>query len=438
MKRKLLHLCLSLLLIATFDTKIVLSDEFTSEEVIHQELSENGFLLENGEIPSDIIPPSDEFPDLIADDEDSDPATIFGRDDRVYIQNTDRHPYLKVVYLVVYFGNQEYNVGSGVMIAPNKVLTAAHVVRNVKTNQWAQYVTAFPGWNKGSYKYGGLTGSNFHVFTNFKNDVGIGYTSQKMHEDLAVVSLPYSFPSEVGYLPVADSVQVQQRALLIGYPGSNRPEDVGKIGGMYAVSGNILNVENKVIRYQMDMTPGHSGGPILNNSNQIIAINIAENSSRNIARRINSEGLELVNAALQDTSSGNGISNLKVTYRLYHSGEKYHFYSSSVGEKDALVKMGWKYEGIAWRTDTGGMPVYRLYHSGTRRHLYTTSVHERDILKTRGWNYEGVSWHSMGDKNVYRLYHPGIKVHLYTMDENEKNVLSTRGWNYEGIAWKVE
>ncbi|CQR25938.1 choline binding protein G [Streptococcus varani] len=436
--KKILFICLTILSIVSLIGINAKADDFETDKIVLKDLAESFLLVDDGEIPADVIPPSDTFPNIPVDASDIEPSTIFGRDDRVNVYDTNRDPYRKVVFIISYFKNGTPNGGTGVLVAPNKVLTAAHIIRKTDTNEWAEYVAVFPGRNRDYYPYGGLTGTNFHVFSSYKNNTASSYTNEKMNDDLAVVSLPYSFPSSVGFLPIVNNVQAQQRVATIGYPGSDRIEDVGKIGGMYVVSGPIMNIEDKIIRYQMDTTPGHSGGPVLNNSNQIVAINVAENQSRNIARRLNNEGISLVNAGLQNATSGNGISNLIATHRLYNIGEKYHFYTSGSNEKDALVRMGWKYEGIAWRTDTGGASVYRLYNSGTRRHLYTTSLNEKDTLVIRGWNYEGIVWNSMGNKNVYRLYNSVLKVHLYTMDENEKNVLSTRGWNYEGIAWKVE
>lgn len=422
----------------TTDSTSEAVQEGQTENVEYSSADLEKLVLGSTEFPADVIPPSDLNPNLPIDDTFVDPSRVFGVDNRVDIQNTTRTPYRQVTFVIAYKGSRFMGAGSGVMISSDKVLTAAHVLRDVKTNEWADSVTVFPGRSRDKFPYGGRTGFNYHVFSSYKNNLAIGYNHEKMKDDLAVLTLASPFSPEVGQLSVVNAVSPEQRVALIGYPGSDRKEDIGKIGGMFAASGAVLEADSKLIYYQIDTTPGHSGGPVIDSNNQIVAINVAENNGRNMARRINTEGVNLINASFKGLASGNGISYLKATFRLYHAGEKYHVYSSSINEKDTLVRSGWKYEGIAWRTDTGGEPIYRLYNTGIRRHIYTKNIQEKNVLQSRGWRYEGVAWHSSGNNDVYRLYHPTLKVHLYTMDTNEKNVLSTRGWRYEGIAWTVE
>lgn len=46
----------------------------------------------------------------------------------------------------------------------------------------------------------------------------------------------------------------------------------------------------------------------------------------------------------------NFYSNSQALYRLYNPNAKVgsHFYTTSLAEKNSLVKSGWKYEGVAW------------------------------------------------------------------------------------------
>ena len=71
----------------------------------------------------------------------------------------------------------------------------------------------------------------------------------------------------------------------------------------------------------------------------------------------------------------------------------------SEGEKDLLVSLGWKYEGVAWNSapaDTG-KPLYRLYNPNAESgsHHYTMSEVERDFLESIGWQYEGIAWYGL-------------------------------------------
>ncbi len=129
-----------------------------------------------------------------------------------------------------------------------------------------------------------------------------------------------------------------------------------------------------------------------------------------------------------------------VMYRMYNPNSGEHFYTSSLKEKDILVKAGWKYEGVAWNApSSSGIPVYRLYNPNAGDHHYTMSAAEKDSLVNAGWNYEGIGWYSDPNKGVplYRLYNPNAVAgaHHYTTSEKERNSLVQAGWKDEGIAW---
>ena len=124
-------------------------------------------------------------------------------------------------------------------------------------------------------------------------------------------------------------------------------------------------------------------------------------------------------------------------YRLYNPNSGEHFYTAVVGERDYLVKVGWIYEGVAWKAPVSGDPVYRLYNPNAGDHHYTLSVAERDYLIKVGWNYEGISWYSGGPIPLYRAYNPNAIAgsHHYTTNKNEIDYIVKVGWKYEGIAW---
>ena len=127
----------------------------------------------------------------------------------------------------------------------------------------------------------------------------------------------------------------------------------------------------------------------------------------------------------------------KAMYRLYNPNNGEHFYTSSVSEKNYLVKVGWNYEGIAWYAPKTGSPVYRLYNPNAGDHHYTTSVSEKNHLVNVGWNDEGVAWYSGGSTPLYRSYNPNAiaGAHHYTTSKGEINHLVSVGWKDEGIGW---
>lgn len=79
--------------------------------------------------------------------------------------------------------------------------------------------------------------------------------------------------------------------------------------------------------------------------------------------------------------------------------------------------------------------VYRLYNAASGKHLFTTAKKEKNALVKAGWKSEGVAFKTGGKKLVYRLSKDGG--HVITMSEKEVQKLRTSGWTYEGIAFKA-
>lgn len=127
-------------------------------------------------------------------------------------------------------------------------------------------------------------------------------------------------------------------------------------------------------------------------------------------------------------------------YRLYNKGdedpdERFHHFTPSVKERDALVKLGWKYEGIAWYAPAEGKNVYSIYNPRNGDHLLTTNVGECERLVSFGLKQEGIKFHSDGNVPVYRLYNKNTGEHFYTANKGEYDALVKRGVTGEGTAF---
>ena len=130
-------------------------------------------------------------------------------------------------------------------------------------------------------------------------------------------------------------------------------------------------------------------------------------------------------------------------YRVYNPNSGEHFYTSNKAEKDHLVNLGWKYEGVGWKAPTvSNYPVYRLYNANGGEHHYTMNAAEKNNLVKLGWKYEGIGWFSAdpNDSNsvpLLREYNPNAfsNNHNYTTNSNEHNWLVGLGWKDEGKAW---
>lgn len=135
-------------------------------------------------------------------------------------------------------------------------------------------------------------------------------------------------------------------------------------------------------------------------------------------------------------------SEAAMIYRVYNPNSGEHHYTSNIGERDNLVKVGWANEGEAWDAPDQGTPVYRLYNPNSGDHHYTLDVGERDNLVKVGWQDEGVAFQSDLKKEVpiYRLYNPHANTgsHHYTYSLAEVNSLKKAGWSDEGIAFYAQ
>ncbi|MGM0238667.1 MucBP domain-containing protein [Enterococcus sp. AZ103] len=126
-------------------------------------------------------------------------------------------------------------------------------------------------------------------------------------------------------------------------------------------------------------------------------------------------------------------------HRLYNPNSGEHFYTANTNEKNHLVKVGWKSEGIGWTAPNSGNAIYRLYNKNAGDHHYTMNANEKNHLVKVGWKYEGIGWYSDTKKAVplYRAYNPNAKAgsHNYTVNYGEQKNLLKHGWRDEGIAW---
>jgi hypothetical protein len=78
---------------------------------------------------------------------------------------------------------------------------------------------------------------------------------------------------------------------------------------------------------------------------------------------------------------------------MFYPPTSQHHYPATDQERDALIGLGWRYEGLAWYSaGSDGLPVYRLAKDG--RHHYTTGTAERDALTASGWINEGVDFYA--------------------------------------------
>jgi len=136
-------------------------------------------------------------------------------------------------------------------------------------------------------------------------------------------------------------------------------------------------------------------------------------------------------------------------YRFYNLARSTHFYTTSEGERDLLLRSGppFQYEGAAFSapasTEAGATAVYRFWRAESGSHFYTASAEERDFARgIPGYAYEGVAFAAFADAGqgripVYRMYNRATGAHFYTASGAEREwVLRTfAAFADEGIAF---
>lgn len=119
-------------------------------------------------------------------------------------------------------------------------------------------------------------------------------------------------------------------------------------------------------------------------------------------------------------------------YRFYNSTTGDHLYTLSHDEAVSAQNNGWGYEGVGWISPKDGKAVYRLFNPNNGVHHYCFEG-EKDALVKAGWKAEGVAFKSGGDEPIYRLYNPNTGIHVLTASHKEHDSLVRIGWTCEGM-----
>jgi hypothetical protein len=121
--------------------------------------------------------------------------------------------------------------------------------------------------------------------------------------------------------------------------------------------------------------------------------------------------------------------------RAYNPNADYHFFTTSAPEFNNAVSAGYLDEttgqpGFSVVSDyvAGTALIHRLYNLTTGRHYYTVSAGERDSLVRIGWRFEKDEGFmsvglAAGLTEVFRLYNRNSGVHLYTENAGAKDVI---------------
>jgi glutamyl endopeptidase len=254
------------------------------------------------------LDPSRILPELLAEDvdgEDSSPSlrrrpgrkAVIGTDDRRQITVTTQYPYSAICQLEIDWRSKPDEIGTGCLIAPRLVLTAAHCVYDRSHQQFAAQIRVSPGRN-GSDTVAPQTSSKLFVNRLYPS-AGEG---EKPQFDYAAILLDQPFRvGEFGVGVYGDEEFNGDTFNIVGYP-FDKPR-----GTMWGHAQALSVVGPRILEYLIDTEPGQSGAPVfdmdtVNGQVQYVVVGIhsgASSSGNNIATRITEEVWENLEAWLQ-------------------------------------------------------------------------------------------------------------------------------------------
>jgi V8-like Glu-specific endopeptidase len=198
---------------------------------------------------------------------------VYGRDDRILVQNTRIAPFRYIAKLEMVFVDPRtraprHFLGTGAIVAPGKVLTAAHCVFDRQHGYgYAQQIRVIPGKNgpgrsRGEEPFGFAMSRRLDVPTNWRTAPRTTQGGQSaLPHDFAVITLDRPIGRRVGgwwkrMAHKTDTFLSQHRVNTSGYPGDK--------GGnrQYRVYNRIVRVHPQRLEFIHDVMGGQSGSPI--------------------------------------------------------------------------------------------------------------------------------------------------------------------------------
>lgn len=196
--------------------------------------------------------------------EDIDRAIIGPHDNRRHTYDTRQFPFNTVCHLLRDFGNGRWLGASGVLIAPNIVLTAAHCLYKHRLGRGPRRLQVAPGRSdRDTLPFGRVTAERWYVPHSYIRAKGL----KRRRYDFGVVILRPPFAKALrqfmSLAPLSDLQWRRQSAnapiTVCGYP-SDKP-----IGTQWHHSERLRKLTASRLFYTLDTCPGHSGGPIWTN-----------------------------------------------------------------------------------------------------------------------------------------------------------------------------
>ena len=147
---------------------------------------------------------------------------------------------------------------SGALVAPTRVLTAAHCLFSLKRMAAPRTIGVVPGRrDRKTLPYGSIVAREYWIPRAFRHG------PDRLTADWGVIVLPRPFPELRRFLPLRpqdqaglDRLRAGGLVTVAGYP-SDRP-----LGTMWRHAERLVRADARRLFYTIDTCPGHSGSPI--------------------------------------------------------------------------------------------------------------------------------------------------------------------------------
>ena len=203
------------------------------------------------------------------------PENVIGVDNRVQVTDASTIPWRCICHLEIEYERGPVGFGTGFLLGPALVVTAAHVLVDRKTRGWgdprlAKRVRVVPGRNGTLAPYGYFVADTFKRPTVWEDKESDAIVAMK--QDYAAIVIPNEhtvggeyFGDRLGYfgLKVFQGDEEEQQAKLLLVNNAGYPYEADKpYGTLWYNAGRISGVDEVYFEYMVDTEGGQSGSPI--------------------------------------------------------------------------------------------------------------------------------------------------------------------------------